>query len=359
MIGGQGCLGNRLVSTLVQDGGYTVYSLDLYIPPENRRVPGVHAYIQTDITKKNDVVKAMNGIEAVFMTASLQPSVAVSNEIMQRVNIGGAQNVLEACKEQKVKRLIYTSSVSVTMGKNPKRPHDLIEESQPFPEVPLNMYVESKGRAEIMIRKANNSDGLKTCALRLAGLMGGKNNGHLSLMMAKVGPLVFYVYPGDCSIKIDYMDTDAAVEPHIIAEKKLHREQDEENLYKSLLVSSGIEKNGTISGAQSESPRQSIGGKAYNITMRDKCTVKEFVEFIAKERSVPRTLSVPMFVLKPIAYVNRWLYILTGLVLTPFSSMHADFVMSFNFLPNLASKELGWSYEKSWKDIARKALSEY
>ena len=354
MIGGQGCLGNRLVTTLVQDGGYRVYSLDLHIPPENRQVPGVHAYIQTDITKKNDVVKAMNGIEAVFMTASLQPCVTISDEMMQRVNIGGAQNVLEACKKQKVKRLIYTSSVSVTMGKNPERPHDLIKESQPFPEVPLNMYVESKGRAEIMIRKANNSDGLKTCALRLAGLMGGKKNGSLSLLM---GPLIFC--GGDGRYNIDYIDIDAAVEAHIIAEKNLTREQDEENLHKSLLVSNGIKRNGTVSGPQSESPRQSIGGKAYNITMRDKCSLIEFMAFVAKERGVPRPICIPHFLLTPIAYANRWLYILTGLVLSPFTLMHVEFLVAFNFLPNLANKELGWSYEKSWQDIARKALKEY
>ena len=354
MIGGQGCLGNRVVSTLVQDGGYRVHSLDLYIPPEGKRVPGVHAYIQTDITNKNDVVKALDGIQAVFMTASLQPCVTISDDMMQRVNIGGAQNVVEACKKQKVKRLIYTSSVSVTMGKNPKQPHDLIEETRPFPEVPLNIYVETKGGAELMIRKANNSDGLKTCALRIAGLMGGKRNASLSLMM---GPVVFC--GGDGSYKIDYIDIDAAVEAHIIAEKKLHKEQDEESLYTSLLVSNGVTGNGTISGTQSESPRPSIGGKAYNITMRDKCTLKEFMKFVAEERGVPGPICIPHFLLTPFAYANRCLYLLTGLVLTPFTLMHVEFLVAFNFLPNLANKELGWSYEKSWKDIARKALKEF
>lgn len=354
VIGGQGCLGKRLIQTLIQDGGYRVHSLDLYIPPKPEQIPGVHAYIQTDITRRNDVLKALEGIESVFMTASLQPCVQVSDEMMWKVNLGGAQNVVEACKLKGVRRLLYTSSVSVTMGKNPKQPHDLITESQPFPEVPLNSYVATKGKAELLVRGANNFNRLKTCALRIAGLMGGKNNLSVSFFM---NPFVVGC-GGDGMYNIDFIDIDAVVDGHILTEKKLHLEQNEETQVKGLVESNGVGRNGIHREADSKAPKPSIGGKVYNLTMRDKCSHKEMAAFIAKERGLPM-IRIPLYAILLFIYLNHYFYKLTGIAISPASVSHYEFLVAFNFLPDLANKDLGWSYEKPWQYMVQKAIKEY
>lgn len=362
VIGGQGLLGKKLVQSLIADGIYTVHSLDLFIPPESDRLAGVKSYIQTDITNEDNITKALKGMDTVFLTASLQPCVTISDSLMRKVNVDGARNVIKACKLQGVSRLIYTSSVSVTMSKYPEKPHNLIQESEPFPEVPLNAYVETKRNAELMVRGANGINGLNTVALRLAGLMGGKRNPTMSLMM---GPILAYGGNGDYAI--DYVDIDSAVRAHIMAEKKLCTEQQEKSLKKTLLASNGSNglsngSNGVSNGLHKNGTHHksvSIAGKAYIISMPDKCSLKEMMQYVTELRGVMRPFGIPHVLLLPIACLNRLLYLATGLVITPFTLMHVEFLRAFNFVPDLAYEELGWVDKKSWKEIAQKALREY
>ncbi|XP_064400231.1 uncharacterized protein LOC135346519 [Halichondria panicea] len=350
VIGGQGLLGKKLVQSLVKDGSYTIHSLDLYIPSESSRLQGVASYIQTDITNEKDVLKALEGMDSVFLTASLQPSVKFSDNQMRRVNIDGTRNVVNACKAQGVKRLIYTSSTSVTMSKFPDKPDDLIQESDPFPEIPLNAYVESKGKAELMVREADGSGQLNTIALRLAGLLGGKSN-PVSEFFCK--PIV--IYAGDGNFKIDYVHIDSAVEAHVLAEKKLNNEQKKGGGVQRTHengVTSGTHKNGHVK-------INTISGKVYMITMREKCTLKELMEHVSKIRGIPRPFGIPLSLLFPITRLNRWLYVVTGLAILPVCTMHIEFMRDFNALPDLANKELGWVDETSWREIMEKAIHEY
>ena len=352
MVGGQGLLGKKLVQGLIADGTYAVHSLDLYIPPEGDRLPGVHTYIQTDICNEDDSIKALKGMEAVFLTASLQPAVTISDSLMCRVNIDGARNIVKACKLQGIKRLVYSSSVSVTMSRYPEKPHNLVIESEPFPDIPLNTYVETKRKAEMMVRGANGINGMKTVALRLAGLMGGKNNPTVSLLKWPI-----LLYGGDGNYNIDYVDIDSAMSAHIIAEKKLHTEQQEESLRKNLLANSGT--NGLRNGFKHTCNSTTIAGKAYIITMRDKCSIKELMTYFTEMRGTRKPVGLPHIVLAPFALLNRFLYLATGLALTPFTLAHVEFLRAFNFLPDLANEELGWVDETPWKVIAEKALREY
>ena len=112
-------------------------------------------------------------MEVVFHTASLIPvSILNTPEAMERVNVKGTKNVIQACQQCGIKRLIYTSTATVTLSKDPTLHTELIDESAPFPKDPLNAYVRTKGEAERAVRDANDEDGLHTCALRLGGILG-------------------------------------------------------------------------------------------------------------------------------------------------------------------------------------------
>ena len=106
------------MSCLLKDGGYEVPdSLDLFIPEENRNGE-MCSYIQADITNYDDLCIATKGMDVVFHVAAIIPAVmGASNRDFDDVNWKGTENVIAACKEQKVKRLIYTSSVEVVQGK--------------------------------------------------------------------------------------------------------------------------------------------------------------------------------------------------------------------------------------------------
>ena len=107
---GCGCLGREIASQLIAGSRYRVHSLD---PPKEKMIAGVASYIQADITKPDDMRKALEGVEAVFHVAALTPfSIKNTHEAMMRVNVEGTRNVVDACIANGVKRLIHTSSMS-------------------------------------------------------------------------------------------------------------------------------------------------------------------------------------------------------------------------------------------------------
>lgn len=81
----------------------------------------------------------------------------------------GTKAVIAAAKENKVPKLVYTSSAGVVFNGR-----DLIhvDERIPFPDKPLDAYNESKAKAEEAVLAANGTGGLLTVALRPAGIFG-------------------------------------------------------------------------------------------------------------------------------------------------------------------------------------------
>ncbi len=81
----------------------------------------------------------------------------------------GTRAVIAAAQDNKVPKLVYTSSAGVVFNGQ-----DLIDvdERIPLPEKPLDAYNESKAKAEELVIAANGVDGLLTVALRPAGIFG-------------------------------------------------------------------------------------------------------------------------------------------------------------------------------------------
>jgi nucleoside-diphosphate-sugar epimerase len=91
------------------------------------------------------------------------------------VNVLGTRHVVEGCLTYGVRRLVFTSSPSVTFdGRN----QEGIDESAPYPRRWLCHYAHSKALAEQHVLAANGRDGLLTCALR-PHLIWGPRDRHL------------------------------------------------------------------------------------------------------------------------------------------------------------------------------------
>src|SRR5207249_2835110 len=91
-----------------------------------------------------------------------------------RANVVGTRNVVRACRDQGVGRLVYTSSPSVVFDG-----HDMagINESVPYPPRHDAHYPRSKAIAERHVLEANGTD-LATVALR-PHLIWGPGDNHL------------------------------------------------------------------------------------------------------------------------------------------------------------------------------------
>ncbi|HDI02741.1 MAG TPA: NAD(P)-dependent oxidoreductase [Candidatus Aenigmarchaeota archaeon] len=132
--GGCGFVGSALVRELVKKGNeVTVFDRN------EGYIKGVE-YIKGDITKMEDVRETVKGKDYVYHLAAILDETC-PKKLMFDVNVGGTVSVLEACRREPVKKLIYLSTAGVMA--ETKEPAN---ESTPYG--PRTNYEKSKALAE-------------------------------------------------------------------------------------------------------------------------------------------------------------------------------------------------------------------
>lgn len=210
--GGGGFLGKNIALRLAREG-HKVHTFGRRSYPD---IPARITQVQGDLKNAQDVSKACRDMDGVFHAGALT-GIWGPARVFEETNVLGTQNVIDACQEHRVSRLIYTSSPSVVSS-----PHDLenADESTPYPEIFLADYPRSKAEAERRVLSANGQDGMLTVALR-PHLIYGPGDPHLIpriLQRASKKQLV-RVGKGDNLVDIIYIDN--AVEGHIRALESL------------------------------------------------------------------------------------------------------------------------------------------
>ncbi len=173
-------------------------------------------YMKGDICNYDDINKACKGIDIVIHTAAIVDWGTRSEKEVYHTNFTGTQNVINACKENNVTMLVYTSSLDAVITGTPLVD---IDESQPYPEKHLNMYCESKCLSEKLVL-AENSEKFKTCALRPSDIYGENDPYHIPPLidMAKGG---FYVRIGNGTAKSQHVYVRNMAWAHVLAAKAL------------------------------------------------------------------------------------------------------------------------------------------
>lgn len=210
--GGGGFLGRYLVEQLLTAGhDVTVFSRGDY--PELASIGAT--VVQGDVRDANAINAACSGIEAVFHTAAV-PGIWGSWQTYHSINTVGTQNVIDACRNHKVARLIHTSSPSVVFDGSD---HIDADESLPYSAQWLCHYPHSKALAEQLVLTANR-DNLKTVSLR-PHLIWGQRDNHLIprlLQKARSGRLRIV---GDGTNRVSMINVENAAAAHLQAEATL------------------------------------------------------------------------------------------------------------------------------------------
>ena len=168
--GGGGFVGGYVIERLLARG-YAVRSIGRSPQPE-LAAKGVEV-VCADLTDKAAVSAACEGVDAVFHVAA-RAGVWGSWESYYQPNVIGTRNVVAACREQGVGRLIYTSTPSVVFNREPISGGD---ETLPYGKNWLCHYAHTKAIAERETLAAN-SESLKIVALR-PHLIFGPGDPHL------------------------------------------------------------------------------------------------------------------------------------------------------------------------------------
>ncbi|MFO7748944.1 MAG: NAD-dependent epimerase/dehydratase family protein [Desulfobacteraceae bacterium] len=129
--GGGGFLGRAVVSKLLEEGArVTSFSRQYYPGIDHSGV----VQVQGDLADKEAVIKALSGVDTVFHVAA-KAGIWGNRDDFFRANVTGTQHVIQGCLENRVKRLVHTSSPSVVFHGGDM---EGVDESVPYPE--LNCY---------------------------------------------------------------------------------------------------------------------------------------------------------------------------------------------------------------------------
>jgi nucleoside-diphosphate-sugar epimerase len=206
--GGGGFLGKAIVERLLARGDEVAsYSRKRYAALDSIGVESMEG----DLRDRETVVGACANRDIVFHVAAL-PGIWGRWDDYYETNTLGTRYLLEGCRRGGVRKLVYTSSPSVTFG---GKPQSGVDEREPYPRRWLAHYPHSKALAEQEVLRASD-DELLTCALR-PHLIWGPDDPHLIprlLERARKGELV-QVGSGTNLIDTTYVDNGA--DAHILA----------------------------------------------------------------------------------------------------------------------------------------------
>jgi len=210
--GGGGFLGRRIVEML-RDNGATVRVLGRHRYPDVETL-GAECRV-ADLRDAASVLSACRGMDVVFHVAAM-PGIWGPRELFFGINTDGTRNVIRACRQSGIQRLVYTSSPSVAYGTEGVNGGD---ETLPYPDSYLAHYPASKAAAEKAVTEANDAN-LATCALR-PHLIWGPGDRHLIprlIRKARSGKLMM-VGAGTNTVDLTYIDNAAAA--HLQAAERL------------------------------------------------------------------------------------------------------------------------------------------
>lgn len=178
VIGGAGLIGSHTVDLLRREDVGEVFVYDNFVRGteenlvEALRDPRVKIYdVGGDICQTDILNSAIKGMDGVFHFSALW--LLQCHEFPRSafdVNVRGTFNVLEACVENKVSRLVYSSSASV-YGDAVEEP---MTEDHPFNN--KNFYGATKIAGEAMARAFHHRYGLPVVGLRYMNVYGPRQD---------------------------------------------------------------------------------------------------------------------------------------------------------------------------------------
>lgn len=230
------------------------------------------ACFEGDLTRDYEILlNAIRGCSVVIHCAA-KAGVWGRYEDYYDANVLATRNVIKACLEARVARLVFTSSPSVVFcGKDING----TDESVPYPKHFANSYSKTKAMAEQLVLEANSRE-LMTCALR-PHLIWGVGDPHLLPRLWERGPKLRII--GNGNNIVDCVHVDNAANAHYLAALELLK----------------------------DSPK--CAGKAYFITNDEPVRLWEFLNHLLSVRDItPIKKHVPISVAYVLATMLEVIY---------------------------------------------------
>ncbi len=225
LIGGAGFVGSHIVDQLLNDNPAEIRVLDNLVRGKASNLAqampsGKVTLLEGSLTDMVTLRSALKGVDYVFHLAALWLGECVSNpRAAIEVNVVGTYNVIEACKEAGVKRIVYSSSASV-YGNALAIP---MTEEHPFNN--RTMYGATKIAGEQFFRAFNDMHKLNYAGLRYMNVYGPRmdyKGTYVSVIMKvldKIDQGQRPVIHGDGSQAYDFVHVEDVARCNILAMK--------------------------------------------------------------------------------------------------------------------------------------------
>ncbi len=172
--GGAGFIGSNLVDLLITKG-HEVLVIDNFSSGKKENCNDKASYHEIDLSEQsnfNKIKEVLDGADGVFHLAAL-PRVqeSIDNPLhFEKNNTLSTVNILKACSEKNIKRLVYSASSSAygNTVSLPSREEDPID--------PISPYAMQKYYGEVCCRMFSNVYGIETVSLRYFNVYGERQS---------------------------------------------------------------------------------------------------------------------------------------------------------------------------------------
>lgn len=207
--GGGGFVGGAIIRLLLQKG-VECEAIGRNRYPHLEKL-GVTCH-QGDISDTRFIKETFSqNYDLVFHTAALAGIWGDRDEYFS-TNVTGTENVIQACQDNNIQGLVYTSTPSVVFSNTDIYDGD---ESLPYPDKFLTFYAETKAIAEKLILHVDQNE-LRTCAIR-PHLIWGPGDPHLLPRLLQRGRSRQLKIVGEGKNFVDITYVENVAHAHILA----------------------------------------------------------------------------------------------------------------------------------------------
>jgi dihydroflavonol-4-reductase len=211
--GASGHLGGNLVRTLLAEGR-TVRAL---VRSDRRALEGLGVQvIEGDIADPGALRALMDGVDTVFHCAGRISIVGPEGGLVERTNVAGVRNVVHACRDARVKRLVHCSSIHA-FDTRPK--DEVIDETRELALGPGHApYDHSKAEGQAVVLEAVRQ-GLDAVVINPGAVIGP-----FDYKPSRMGSVFLDIYHGRLPMLIDggynWVDARDVARGALLAEQK-------------------------------------------------------------------------------------------------------------------------------------------
>jgi len=213
--GATGYIGHQLTKSLSNQN----HEISILVrDPLSERIPKTKNITihQGDLCDYDSIYKAMNGCDYVFHAAAFTDLKCTTVNKFYDTNVVGTENILKSAINLNIKKLIYTSTLSVF---GPALYHVPLTEKQPRLNSINNDYELTKTMSEELV-KAYVNKGLSCCILNVSRVYGPGLNTYsngVNKIIEKIMNQKILITPSNLNVEANYVYIDDVIEAQLKA----------------------------------------------------------------------------------------------------------------------------------------------